>query len=94
VIVLGGDGAEPGAVADLVERLEAATGDSPLVSGVLGFGTRPGGTAVGRIGQEVADLLAIDGVTVLAVRPDRYVGLRHDGTDPEPVARYFEALAG
>jgi hypothetical protein len=33
-------------------------------------------------------------VTVLAIRPDRYVGLRHDGTDPKPVERYLELLTG
>jgi hypothetical protein len=31
-------------------------------------------------------------VTVLAVRPDRYVGFRDDAGDPRAVAAYLEAL--
>jgi len=31
-------------------------------------------------------------VTVLAVRPDRYVGLRDDGGDPRAVEAYLNAL--
>jgi hypothetical protein len=34
----------------------------------------------------------VKGVTLLAVRPDRYVGLRHDGGDPAAVQQYLAAL--
>jgi hypothetical protein len=44
--------------------------------------------------QAVADQLGIEGVTILAVRPDRFVGLRHDGADPQAVEVYLEALTG
>jgi hypothetical protein len=49
---------------------------------VLGLSTRVEGAPLGRIDASVADQLGIDGVTLLAVRPDRYVGLRHDGAIP------------
>ncbi len=94
VMVLGGPGADPSEVAGLVERLEAAHGASSMVDAVLGFATAAGDEEVGRIGDDVADQLGIDSVTMLAVRPDRYVGLRSDSADAAPVARYLEALTG
>jgi 2-polyprenyl-6-methoxyphenol hydroxylase-like FAD-dependent oxidoreductase len=94
VMVLGGPAADRGAVAELVEELEARYGGSKAVDAVFGFSTRPGGGAVGQIDEGVAKRLGIDGVTVLAIRPDGYVGLRHDGTEPEAVERYFESLTG
>jgi 2-polyprenyl-6-methoxyphenol hydroxylase-like FAD-dependent oxidoreductase len=94
VIVLGGPDADPAAVAGLAARLEAAHADSPVVDAILGFSVRPGADEAGRIDNEVAELLGVDGVTVLVIRPDRYVGLRHDGADAEPVARYLDALTG
>ena len=78
----------------MVERLEAAHGHSPVVEAFIGFSTRPGDGEVGRIHEEVAELLEVDGVTILVTRPDRYVGLRHDGDEIEPVARYIESLTG
>jgi hypothetical protein len=39
-----------------------------------------------------ADRLGINGVTALAVRPDRFVGFRHDGSDPLAVQAYLEML--
>ena len=92
VMVLGGPAAEPDAVVALVERLEAAIGRSSAVGAVLGFSTRGGAAEIGLIDEEVGALLGVDGVTVLAIRPDRYVGLRHDGDDPKPVERYFDSL--
>jgi hypothetical protein len=40
----------------------------------------------------VALQLGVLGVTVLGVRPDRYVGLRDDSGDPGPVATYLKEL--
>ena len=94
VMVVGGPAADPGAVAELVEGLDATHRGSSTVDAVFGFSTRPDGGELGRIDEEVAERLGIDGVTVLAIRPDRYVGLRHDGTDSEAVERYFESLTG
>jgi hypothetical protein len=54
--------------------------------------TRPDERAVGWIDEKVAELLGIDGVTVLAIRPDRYIGLRDDNAEPDAVARYLESL--
>jgi 2-polyprenyl-6-methoxyphenol hydroxylase-like FAD-dependent oxidoreductase len=92
LIVVGGRTADPVTIPELVEALEVKYRGSAVVEAVFGFSTRPGGSTVGRIDQGATERLGIDGVTVLAIRPDRYVGLRHDGTEPEAVERYVESL--
>jgi hypothetical protein len=92
VFVLGGPAADPAAVAEFVARLKAAHADSPFVDAIFGFSVRARTDGVGRIDEEAAEFLGVEGVTVLVIRPDRYVGFRHDGADPEPVARYFDVL--
>jgi hypothetical protein len=40
----------------------------------------------------VAEQLGVVHVTVLGVRPDRYIGLRDDSGDPRVVDAYLDAL--
>jgi 2-polyprenyl-6-methoxyphenol hydroxylase-like FAD-dependent oxidoreductase len=40
----------------------------------------------------LAAKLGVDGVTILAVRPDGHVGLRHDGADPAAVRDYVDLV--
>jgi 2-polyprenyl-6-methoxyphenol hydroxylase-like FAD-dependent oxidoreductase len=47
---------------------------------------------VGTTDEAVAAQLGVVDVTILAVRPDRYVGLRDDRGDPRVVARYLAGL--
>jgi hypothetical protein len=47
---------------------------------------------VGWLDESVAERLGVVDVTVLAVRPDRYVGLRDDRGDPDAVAAYLDEL--
>jgi 2-polyprenyl-6-methoxyphenol hydroxylase-like FAD-dependent oxidoreductase len=47
---------------------------------------------VGTTDEAVAAQLGVVDVTILAVRPDRYVGLRDDRGDPRVVARYLDGL--
>jgi hypothetical protein len=49
----------------------------------------PPGPQVGRIDESVAAQLGVVGVTVLRVRPDRYIGLRNDSGDPRAVGAYL-----
>ncbi len=88
VFVLGGDGADSEDILKLTDELRALSLDRP-VDAVIGLCTRPEGLPVGRMDRSVADQLGVDGVTILAVRPDRFVGLRHDGSDPGVVADYL-----
>jgi 2-polyprenyl-6-methoxyphenol hydroxylase-like FAD-dependent oxidoreductase len=92
LMVLGGAGGDPSAIAGLVEELGAETAGSATVDAVFGFSTRADGDAIGRIGEDGVGRLGISDVTMLAVRPDRYVGLRHDGPDTQPLARYLKSL--
>jgi hypothetical protein len=94
VFVIGGPATHPSAVADLVEELEARHRDSTALEAVLGFSTRHDERAVGSIDEEGAERLGINGLTVLAIRPDRYIGLRDDSANPEAVARYLRSLTG
>ena len=93
LLVLGGPDATAAEVAELAASLEADHADSPLVSAIAGLTTRGGDPRIGRMAESVAEQLGVRGVTVLAVRPDRYVGLRHDGADPGAVGRYLEAVS-
>jgi FAD binding domain len=90
LIVLGGPQADPGRVGDLVTELEGRRG--AVVDAVVGLCTRPGGPQVGRIDESVAAQLGIADVTVLGIRPDRYIGLRDDSGDPRAVEAYLSAL--
>jgi 2-polyprenyl-6-methoxyphenol hydroxylase-like FAD-dependent oxidoreductase len=45
-----------------------------------------------RADAPLAAKLGVEGVTVLAIRPDLHVGLRHDGADPARVHEYVELV--
>jgi 2-polyprenyl-6-methoxyphenol hydroxylase-like FAD-dependent oxidoreductase len=92
LLVIGGPGAAHGEAREVAERLESEYAGSPLVGAVFGLCMKGDGQEVGRLDGAVADQLGIEGLTVLAVRPDRYVGLRHNRGDPEAVRDYLEAL--
>ena len=94
LLVLGGREADPEQVSGLAAELETADSGSPLLDAVVPLAVRstPGTGPVGRLDAAAADELGIVGVTVLAIRPDRYVGLRHDGGSPEAIKAYLTAL--
>jgi hypothetical protein len=74
----------------LVSALEDRSG--PAVDAVIGLCTHPDGLPLGRIDKPVAARLGVVDVTVLGVRPDRYIGLRDDSGDPRAVEAYLRAL--
>ncbi len=90
LLVLGGPEADPGKVRDLVAELARFRG--PVVSSVIGLSTSPTDGSVGRIDKSTAAQLGVVGLTILAVRPDRYVGFCDNGGHPDAVATYLEAL--
>jgi 2-polyprenyl-6-methoxyphenol hydroxylase-like FAD-dependent oxidoreductase len=90
LLVIGGPQADPGRVAELVAELGGRS--DATVDAVVGLCTRPGSPLVGRIDESVAAQLGVVGVTVLGVRPDRYVGLRDDSGDPRAVDAYLKGL--
>lgn len=96
LIVLGGPRSEPGRVDELVARLAARP--RPLVDGIVGLSVHSGGAddtrsaAVGTLDAAVAAQLGVADVTVLAVRPDRYVGLRDDRGDLATIEAWLDGL--
>lgn len=90
LLVLGGPHGDSGQVGELVADLARLRG--PVVSAVLGFSTHPSDGSVGRIDEALAAQLGVTDVTVLAVRPDRYVGFRDNAGQRRAVEAYLEAL--
>ena len=93
LLVVGGGATPPAEVLGLVAALERAHRDSRVVDAVVGLAPEPGDTGLRRIDRSALQRIGVKGVTLLAVRPDRYVGLRHDGGDPAAVQQYLAALA-
>jgi hypothetical protein len=89
VFVLGGRSAAGEDVLNLTAELQSIAAGSQVTDAVIGLCTRPEGFPVGWMDDPVADQLGVDGVTILAVRPDRFVGFRHDGTDPGAITGYL-----
>ncbi len=90
LLVLGGPQGDPARVEALVAEL--AERSWAIVDAVLGLSTHPGPQAVGKLSDSVAARLDVTDVTLLAVRPDRYIGLRDDTGDPQVVGAYLGAL--
>lgn len=99
VLVIGGRGAEWEEVLDCTLRIEEAIIDSPLISSVIGLCVQPANQSnradqrIGRIHRDIAERLGIEELTILAVRPDRYVGFRHDGADVVSIGNYLDAFS-
>jgi 2-polyprenyl-6-methoxyphenol hydroxylase-like FAD-dependent oxidoreductase len=96
VLVLGGWGATVADVATVLDRV-AAVPDNPFVGAAYGFVVgESDDPRVGTIEAETAVQLGVDGLTVLVIRPDRYIGMRRDGADAagaDDLATYLATLA-
>ena len=92
VFVIGGSGAVPARVEALVAAMEELARGSPVIDAVFGFWVTTRQNGIGEIETAVAKRLGLDGVTVLAVRPDRYIGFRDDGPGANAMARYVARL--
>lgn len=99
LLVLGGPGRTAAEVAGVLDAVSAAAGVG-IVDAAYGF-VVDGAAAdaevvgVGTMSAETATRLEVSDLTVLAVRPDRYVGLRWDGADATGAAavrEYVECL--
>jgi 2-polyprenyl-6-methoxyphenol hydroxylase-like FAD-dependent oxidoreductase len=90
VLVLGGRKGDPRRVANLVAELGRRP--SAAIAAVVGLSTRHGDRQVGHIPRSVATQLGVVDVTILVVRPDRYIGLRDDQGDLRAVEAYVNGL--
>lgn len=94
ILVLGGPQTGAQQVLALKRDVEAMVAGSRVVDAVLGFSAREASAGIGHMDASVAEELGVDGLTVLGIRPDRYVGFRHDGGDPAAVDHYLRGLLG
>ena len=94
LLVLGGPEADAGQVLEAKRVLEGPIARSAMVDAVLGFSVQPATPDLGQMDDVVAGELGMERLTVLAIRPDRYVGLRRDASDPAIVERYLKGLEG
>jgi 2-polyprenyl-6-methoxyphenol hydroxylase-like FAD-dependent oxidoreductase len=74
---------------DLLAALQKIATDSPVFEAALAFDTRhelP--DRIGHLEPSAASTLGVQGTTLLAVRPDGYVGMRSDGDHLSAIERY------
>jgi 2-polyprenyl-6-methoxyphenol hydroxylase-like FAD-dependent oxidoreductase len=80
LMLLAGSSAHGPAVVELLGILQKHAAASPLFETAVSLGTGSDlGGQIGHLEPAAADLLGVQGTTLLAVRPDGYVGLRSDG---------------
>jgi hypothetical protein len=76
-------------MADLLVALQDFATGSRLFEAAIAFVTREERPdQIGQLDQAVADLLGVEGITLLVVRPDGYVGLRADRDHLSALERY------
>ena len=93
LILLAGPDADASVLVDLHAAFQKVAKDSPLFAETFVVATAADAPLeVGRIDRCAADQLGIDGVTLLAVRPDGYVGLRSDQDHLPALQRYRTLL--
>jgi 2-polyprenyl-6-methoxyphenol hydroxylase-like FAD-dependent oxidoreductase len=79
LLLLAGPAADADVLADLHAALQKVAKDSPLFAEAFAIATPAKvPVKVGRIDRSTADQLGIDGITLLAMRPDGYIGMRSD----------------
>jgi FAD binding domain len=92
LLVVGGPEVEVSALRAVVDALEDAHAASPVIDAIYGLSPHATGDGLMRIAPAALERIGVDAITLLAARPDRYVGLRTDHGDAGAVADYLEAL--
>jgi len=78
----------------LFGQLEALVARSPLFDAVFALATARGDAPVGTIHPDAAATLGVESLAVLAIRPDRHVGLFAEGGTVADVERYAALVTG
>jgi 2-polyprenyl-6-methoxyphenol hydroxylase-like FAD-dependent oxidoreductase len=95
VMVLGGSAIGIEALTVLADSVRTASTGSPLVESVVALGAGAAtSSAIGLLDAAAAERLGVDGATLLAVRPDGYVGLRADHDHLGALERYHRVVLG
>jgi hypothetical protein len=98
LILLGSSSTTDQALTALHANLTQFTGAGSLFESAFAFaanaarGDAPAGAAVGRLNGDATELLGIDGITLLAIRPDGYLGLRADRDHLATLDRYSRVV--
>ena len=80
---------------DLHGALQKLTAESVLIEAAITLGSHPDLPAqIGKFEHGAADLLGVEGITLLAVRPDGYIGLRADRGHLDALERYGALVGG
>jgi len=89
LILLAGPAAQTSQILDLHTALQQAATGSPLFEAAASLSTRTDlPVHIGQLDSSATRLLGVDGVTLLAMRPDGYIGLRSDQDHLAALARY------
>jgi hypothetical protein len=92
LVVAVGDGGEE--LPHLLAQLEALVVGSPLFDTVFALATARGDAPVGTIHPDAARALGVESLAVLAIRPDRHIGLLAEGGGLADVERYASLVTG
>jgi len=93
LVLLGGAAAGGLETANLLAALQDFVTDSNVFEAAVAFGERDElADQIGQLEPAAADLLGVEGITLLAVRPDGYIGLRADRDHLGALRRYRELL--
>jgi hypothetical protein len=97
LLLVGGPSADRAEFASLLAALRAATTGSAGFDAVVGLSAASsigvdGPGPDGRLDADAADRLGVGGVTLFAVRPDGYVGLRADHDHLDALSHYRSLL--
>ncbi len=87
-----GDGGD--ALARLFAELEALVARSPLFDAAFALATARGDAPVGTIHPDAAAALGVESLAVLAIRPDRHIGLLAEPASLADVERYAALVTG
>jgi 2-polyprenyl-6-methoxyphenol hydroxylase-like FAD-dependent oxidoreductase len=89
LILLAGPATDSAALADLLTALQSVAADSSLFEAAVALSTRLDRPShIGQLEPSAAALLGVEGITLLAMRPDGYVGLRSDTDHVNALERY------
>jgi 2-polyprenyl-6-methoxyphenol hydroxylase-like FAD-dependent oxidoreductase len=92
LMLLAGPGADGAALTDLHTVLQKFATDSPLFEAAIALSTRSDlAVQIGQLEPAVADRLGVEGITLFAMRPDGYIGMRSD-TDHINALEHYRAL--
>jgi 2-polyprenyl-6-methoxyphenol hydroxylase-like FAD-dependent oxidoreductase len=92
IVIAVGDGGDE--LPRLFAQLEGLVARSPLFEAAFALATAPDQAPVGTIHPETARALGVESLAVLAIRPDRHVGLIREGGTLAVVEAYAKLVTG